>query len=108
LPKIRGMNVTEWSILLGQETGISIHFVSPGVDLGDVLYTQKFSIEKGDTLESIRLKCQQATSAAFVKVVKDIKENRHIPEKQNITDGEQYFIMNPLLKRILKKKLESL
>ncbi len=108
LPKIRGMNVTEWSILLGEETGISIHFVSPGVDLGDILYTQKFSIDKGDTLESIRLKCQENTSAAFVKVVKDIKENKHRSVKQNLDDGKQYFVMNPLLKKILKKKLEIL
>lgn len=108
LPKIRGMNATEWSILMGEETGITIHFVSPGVDLGDILYINRFEIEKGDSLESIRLKCQKATSSAFVKVVQDIKEDKLIPIKQREDDGKQYFVMNAFLKRILIKRLESL
>ena len=107
LPKIRGMNVTEWSILLGEEIGITIHFVSPGVDLGDILYSKKINIERDDSLESIRLKCQEATSEAFVRVVRDIKEHKHRPIGQNKEDGKQYFVMNPLLKKILLKKLES-
>ncbi len=74
----------------------------------DILYTQKFNIEKGDTLEKIRLKCQEATSEAFIKVVQDIKEHKHKPTKQNKEDGKQYFVMNPLLKEILIKRLESL
>ena len=102
------MSVTEWAILLGEETGITIHFASPGVDLGDILHIQKFDVEKGDTLQSIRLKCQEATSSAFTKVVLDIKNNYHKPVIQSKDDGTQYFVMNPYLKEILNKKLEVL
>lgn len=108
LPKIRGMNVNEWSILLGEETGVTIHFVSPGVDLGDILYIRKFDIEKGDTLLSMRLKCQKAIGEAFPEVVREISAQKHKSIRQKKGDGKQYFIMNAFLKNILNKKLESM
>ncbi|UCE37892.1 MAG: hypothetical protein JSW00_01215 [Thermoplasmata archaeon] len=108
LPKIRGMDVTKWAILMGQETGITIHFVSPGVDMGDILHLQKFQIEKGDSLQSIRLKCQENTSSAFTKVILKIKEIKHKPIRQDKDDGKQYFVMNHYLEKILIKKLENL
>jgi methionyl-tRNA formyltransferase len=108
LPKIRGMNVTEWSLLLGEEIGVTIHFVTPGVDLGDILYIKKLNAQKGDTLESIRLKCQKATSEGFVRVVSDISINSCKPISQCKEDGKQYFVMNAFLKQLLSKKLESM
>ena len=34
LPSVRGMNATEWALLLGEPTGVTIHFVVPEVDQG--------------------------------------------------------------------------
>ena len=37
LPKFRGMNVIEWAVFQSSPPTISIHFVDPGVDTGDVI-----------------------------------------------------------------------
>jgi len=107
LPKIRGMNVTEWSILLGEQVGVTIHFVTPGVDMGDILLIKQFNIEKGDTLDSIRYKCQVTTSRGFIRVVSDINEGKHRPIKQHQNEGKQYFEMNSLLRNVVVRMLES-
>lgn len=50
LPKQRGTFPLPWMILQGETEGaISIHYVTPGIDTGDILLKKKFHIESEET-----------------------------------------------------------
>jgi hypothetical protein len=56
LPQVRGMNATEWSLLLGLPLEVTIHFIDAGVDTGPVLARLPIALTPGDTLDTLRLR----------------------------------------------------
>jgi len=54
LPKYRGAAPIQWSILDGEaETGVTIQQMSKGLDTGDILSVEKYTIKPTDTGESL-------------------------------------------------------
>ncbi len=49
LPYNRGMNPNVWPIVEGTPAGVTIHYVDPGVDTGDVIAQREVPVEVTDT-----------------------------------------------------------
>jgi len=84
LPRYRGMDVVEWAILEAQaepETGLTLHFMDPGVDTGPFL-----------VLEGVR----------------GLKDGRLQPIMQEPEDGRQYFVIHPRLRCAAERRLAAI
>jgi folate-dependent phosphoribosylglycinamide formyltransferase PurN len=106
LPRFRGMNVIEWAILEGYPPTISIHFVDPGVDTGDIITTESVPLLPGDTLSDVRRRAsiQQIDMLAHT-VWRAL--NGPLPRcSQRSEEGRQYFVMHPVLRAITEQRLQ--
>jgi folate-dependent phosphoribosylglycinamide formyltransferase PurN len=108
LPEFRGMNVLEWGIWNGRQPGITIHFLTPGIDLGDILAFRPISIDQDDTVASLRCKSYPVMIDAMVACVTDLCENRATCTAQALHEGRQYFVMHPKLLEITELKLQQM
>jgi methionyl-tRNA formyltransferase len=65
LPEYRGMLPTFWVLANGESrTGVTAHFMAPGIDGGDIILQRPIEIEPDDTLRSLMVKAK--TKAAEV------------------------------------------
>lgn len=107
LPKFRGMNVLEWSIFYGYPIGVTIHFIDEGIDTGNILITKKMTIEKNDTIMSLRQKSVVLNVELIKKAITIINNNNFQLIPNPLLEGKQYFVMHDLMKKIAEKKLQK-
>ena len=55
-----------------EESGITIHFVSPEFDEGEIIHQSRFKIDPEDNLEVIKFKGQQLEHQNFPKVIEGL------------------------------------
>jgi methionyl-tRNA formyltransferase len=105
LPAYRGMNVTEWSIFYDDPVGVTIHFVDPGIDTGDIALREEIDVVPGDTLESLRGKHQAAASRMLVEAACRLRDGNLERVTQQPDEGRQYYRMHPALRAFVERKL---
>lgn len=58
LPRYAGLNVPSWARYRGEpEHGVTVHWMEPGIDTGDIAYQHNFPITERDTGLSISTAC---------------------------------------------------
>jgi phenylacetate-CoA ligase len=105
LPKYRGMNVLEWSLLCKDPVGVTAHLIDEGIDTGDILLEEKIILDKGDTIDALRAKAERLSVELLAESVCKIKDGSIKRIKQIEGQGEQYFVMHPRLKDLVEYKL---
>jgi folate-dependent phosphoribosylglycinamide formyltransferase PurN len=105
LPRYRGMNVAEWSIYHDDSVGVSVHFVDPGIDTGDIVLRAELTVEHGDTLDRIRRKQQELSARLLFDAATAIQAGRARRTPQAPHEGRQYYRLHPLLLRRVEDKL---
>jgi len=107
LPQLRGMNVAEWSLLLGQPVGCSVFWIDKGIDTGPVVATAAVDIAGCETVARVRERVNDAQIALLDDVLREIVEHRRAPApaKQLLEDGRQYFRMHADLLQVVEKRL---
>lgn len=74
LPKNRGRLTPFWVLYKEEkETGVSIHFVSEGIDAGEIIVQERFPVEPRDNFHSIVRKNYERADKAMLKAL-DILE----------------------------------
>ena len=106
LPQFRGMNVIEWAILEGQPPAISIHFVDPGVDTGDIITTESIPLFPGDTLSDVRQRASIQQVDMLARTVWRALDGPLPRRSQRSEEGRQYFTMHPALRTITEQRLQ--
>jgi folate-dependent phosphoribosylglycinamide formyltransferase PurN len=107
LPKFRGMNVAEWSILSGAAVGVTVHQVDPGVDTGAILYREKIDVSDCPGVAAMRAKVSRQQHQALAKCARWLIEKKLSPEPQKKEDGRQFYLMHDKLKKIVEHKLSK-
>lgn len=107
MPEIRGMNAIEWTYLLNYNPSITLHLIDDGIDTGQILFKREVYIEKSDTIEIIRDKAV----IVGIKSIIEFFENRDsyligIKTLSNASKYRQCFVLSPLLRDHLNKKLQ--
>ena len=70
LPKNRGRLTPFWVLYKGEkETGVSIHFVEEGVDSGDIVIQEKYSVCENDTFNTLVKKNYEIAPKAILKAL---------------------------------------
>ena len=68
LPWNRGQDPNLWSFLEDTPKGVTIHFMDPGVDTGDLIAQRTLELGPDETLRTSHAKCQQAIEELFSEV----------------------------------------
>jgi methionyl-tRNA formyltransferase len=105
LPQLRGMNVIEWALLEGIPPTITVHFVDPGVDTGDIIAMARIPIRPGDTLDSVRATATRVQSEVLAQTACEADKGLLPRQSQRKEDGKQYYAMHPRLKAVAEVRL---
>jgi len=107
LPRFRGMNVIEWALIEGDAPMITIHFVDPGVDTGDIVSMDRIPVKTNETLSSIREAVVGLQSALLARTAAQLAKGAIPRQTQRKEDGKQYYTMHPVLKVVAEARLQQ-
>lgn len=105
LPQYRGRNVAEWSVFLGDAVGISVHFVDPGVDTGDVLLRERIDVSDCRSIREMRVRLRNLQHRALARCARLVSEGKISPFRQSKSGGKQYYEMHAKLRAIVEHRL---
>jgi methionyl-tRNA formyltransferase len=102
LPDLRGVDVLEWSLLLGVQPGVSVHWVDSGVDTGQVLAFEALLPAASDTLESMRERAVVASARLLADRIQHLE-----PGTAPVTASSQpqFFALHPRLRAVAQARL---
>jgi methionyl-tRNA formyltransferase len=105
LPGYRGMNALEWSLLLGDRLGVTVHFIDSGIDTGDILLQRELETSPSDTIASLREAATRLSAGAVAAAVRMLREGEETRLPQT-REGKQYFVMHARLKHLAERRLQ--
>lgn len=82
LPKYRGNNPVEWSLLNGDPLGVTIHFMDRGIDTGPVILYQEYAQPPADTLEQLHWDLIEWGQDVLIRAIALISEGNHCSTPQ--------------------------
>lgn len=107
LPKNRGRLTPFWVLYNKEnETGVSIHFVNEGIDTGDIIVQEKFSISRNDTFKTIVNKNYRIASKAMIRALDLIAAGNFKVIPNN--DSEATYNSVPEFKDALRYRLRRI
>ncbi len=86
LPQYRGAAPINWAIINGEkETGCTTFFLQHEIDTGDILFSEKETIEENDTFESLYNRLKLKGAGLVLKTVRSIEEENYQPVPQQFS-----------------------
>ena len=103
LPRYRGMNVCEWSRLLGDAVGCSVHVVDEGIDTGDIICCRAIALDGIGNVAQLRAAVNEAQIELLGEAVRYVLATRSLPPRraQTAAEGRQYFTMHGEVRALL-------
>ncbi|HDR14410.1 MAG TPA: bifunctional UDP-4-amino-4-deoxy-L-arabinose formyltransferase/UDP-glucuronic acid oxidase ArnA, partial [Desulfobacteraceae bacterium] len=87
LPRYRGRCPVNWVLIHGEkETGVTLHYMTPRPDDGDIVGQRRVSVDDSDTALSLHEKLAPATRELLNDLLPKIRENtaERIPQDQSV------------------------
>lgn len=107
LPQYRGSTTVYYSILQEKMLGASAIFLTPGLDEGDIIYSQQFSLPE-DSVDVDYIYEPYARAVVLVAALqKYFVDGDRSVVLQTETGAETYFIIHPVLKHLALLHLED-
>lgn len=103
LPEVRGMNACEWSLLLGLEPTVTIHFIDRGIDTGPAVARIPVPLQPGDDLETLRERAQVVGIQGLVRHVGALAQPP--PPSERASGERQCFVLAPALRELAQLEL---
>jgi methionyl-tRNA formyltransferase len=104
LPRVRGMNACEWSLLLGESPSVTIHVIDNGIDTGGVIASLPLDVKVGETLEELRGRCVELGVVGMRRAVAAI--GAPLPARASDAGASrQCFTMAPVLRELVEAEL---
>ncbi|MDH5692948.1 MAG: formyl transferase [Gammaproteobacteria bacterium] len=112
-PYSRGGNCNLFMLMRGQPqyVGATVHYIDPGIDSGDIIYSVRPNISESDILETIEAKSFHIGIEKMVQAIKEIKNGTACRVKQ-WTEGTLFlrktgYVFRPYFKIVVNKKIEK-
>lgn len=106
LPQFRGYDVLEWSLFCNREIGVTLHYIDPGVDTGDIIRFFPIEAANDDTVDILLAKSFPVQIEAHLWGIELLSKGQTLPRKpQTYEDGRQYFKMHPELLEIAEAQI---
>jgi len=94
LPKYRGTRVIPHILMNHEiETGVTVHFIDPHMDTGDIILQKAFPISPFDTTRSLYRKVLESEPECVLKAVAMLKSGAFERKKQDHTKASVYAHM---------------
>lgn len=91
LPKYRGRCPINWVLVNGEkETGVTLHYMTPKPDDGDIVHQKKIVITNDDTARSLHEKAARAASVMLDEVLPQLKDGAAPREPQDHSKATYY------------------
>lgn len=91
LPDYRGVLPTFWTLAHGEaSTGVTVHYMSAGIDGGDIILQEIVPISPQDTLHSLMRRCKSVAADLVVEAVDRFREGR-VSAVPNPPEKGSYF-----------------
>ncbi len=91
LPRYRGINPIFWTMLNGEsKTAMSIHYITTGIDEGDLILQKELAIEKGDSLDVMYRKIVEQGPCAVLEALDSLNKGTAVI-KPNKAGESTYF-----------------
>jgi UDP-4-amino-4-deoxy-L-arabinose formyltransferase/UDP-glucuronic acid dehydrogenase (UDP-4-keto-hexauronic acid decarboxylating) len=84
LPEYRGRCPVNWVLVNGEkETGVTLHYMTPRPDDGDIVCRKRIEISDDDTAKSLHKKVANATSGMLDEILPRIKDGAALRDPQD-------------------------
>lgn len=93
LPQHRGLDCLPWSVLDGDDTGLTAHFVDAGIDTGPTLFFRPVRPERTDDLHDLDLRIFSVKPDMFYEVVQGLQAGTIVPSAQPPGAGRHHTPM---------------
>lgn len=91
LPAYRGQNANFWVMARGErETGVTIHYINPGIDDGDIVLQEKIMIQSDWSLHDLYMKAIETGSDMIAESLQLVYRNKVTAKKNDVAKGS-YF-----------------
>ena len=91
LPEYRGVLPTFWALANGeQRSGVTVHFMVPGIDGGDIILQREIPISSDETLNSLMRKSKTVGADLVLEAIMRFA-NGPVPVSPNPSDAGSYF-----------------
>jgi methionyl-tRNA formyltransferase len=91
LPHYRGMLPTFWALAQGErQTGVTVHYMTPGIDGGDIIAQRTIPISSHDTLHSLMRTCKRVAADAVIETVERLGDGSITTVPNPVEEGSYY------------------
>ena len=93
LPAYAGLNVVTWAIANGETShGVTLHWMVPGIDMGDIAYDARFPISDDDTGLSVFTECIRVGVPLVSELLQTAAEDpAAIPSRPHVGERRLYL-----------------
>jgi methionyl-tRNA formyltransferase len=92
LPKFRGANIYNWVLIEGvEESGMTAHFMSEGIDDGDIILQEKVRILETDTAKTLKYKIDALGFDLLERIKYLIEKGKGLPRTPQDQSKSGYY-----------------
>ncbi|MBS1911219.1 MAG: hypothetical protein JST22_04475 [Bacteroidetes bacterium] len=105
LPRLRGMHVTEWAVLLGEPVGVAVQRLEKGVDTGEIILQEPITAMPADTIDSLRERSRTLSRQLLLESIALLATGNATFRPQQRDEGRQYYRMHDRLRSLAEIRL---
>jgi len=92
LPEYRGANVINWVLVEGaKETGMTSHYMTAGIDDGDIIFQERISISEEDTAKTLKKKVDAIGFDMLRRIKNLLDRGKELPRTPQDESKSRYF-----------------
>lgn len=96
LPEYRGASTLNWMLINGEDQGgIAVLFADEGIDTGDIVTQERFSIAPNDTIVDVVERTNELFPGMLVNAVNEIDNGTVDRTSQSLTEGTYWHSRRP-------------
>jgi methionyl-tRNA formyltransferase len=92
LPEYRGANIINWVLVEGaRETGVTSHYMTAGIDDGDIIFRERISISDEDTAKALKRKVDAIGFDMLGRIKNLLDQGKKLPRTPQDGSRSRYF-----------------
>jgi methionyl-tRNA formyltransferase len=92
LPEFRGANIINWVLIEGaKETGMTSHYMTAGIDDGDIIFQERISISEEDTAKTLKEKVDAIGFDMLRRIKNLLDQGKKLPRAPQDGSRSRYF-----------------